>query len=89
MRVKVRLETMSDINLFTEIVSQVTSDVNLIGMDENGKPWKLSAKSLLCSVLIVASQQQNRNNNAHNVDWNTIYCECDDDIYQLIQDFVI
>ena len=49
--------------------------------------WELSAKSLFCS-LILEAKVQNREHTAHDVDWNTIWCECDKDIYHLIGDFI-
>ena len=59
----------------------------LTGKDENGNDWELSAKSLFCS-LILSAQVQHRAHTAHEVDWNTIWCECEKDIYHLIGDFV-
>lgn len=88
MRVKVELSSAEDVKRFTDAVSKVSCDVRLIGKDENGDDWNLSAKSLFCS-LIIAAKQQHRPHTAHEVDWNTIYCECEKDIYHLISDFII
>ena len=88
MRVPVILNTATDIERFTAAIKNVKSDVRLIGKDENGNDWDLSAKSLLCSILIAAKLQKDREHTAHEVDWNPIYCECKEDIYGLIQDFV-
>lgn len=88
MRVALELSTISDMERFTSIVQQVPSDVRLIGKDEHGHDWNMSAKSLLCSVVMSASLQKHREHTAHDVDWNTVYCECEEDIYSLIQDFV-
>ena len=87
MRVPVNFETTNDVQRFTEIVKNVTEDVRLIGKDENGQDWNISGKSLFCS-LVIAAKLQHREHTAHEVDWNTIYCECERDIYMLIQDFV-
>lgn len=88
MRAALNLNTISDIEKFTSVVQQVPSDVRLIGKDENGRDWNISAKSLLCSVVMSAAMQKQREHTAHDVDWNTIYCECETDIYSLIQEFV-
>lgn len=43
-----------------------------------------------CSLVqqLKDKQTQNRAHTAHDVDWNTIWCECDKDIYHLIGEFV-
>ena len=88
MRCAVELNTGEDITRFTDLVKDINSDVRLIGKDENGNHWEISAKSLLCSLVMSISMQKERKYTAHDVDWNTIYCECDEDIYNLIKDFV-
>ena len=65
----------------------IEEDVIVKGFDENGEEWCLSAKSLFCSLVMSAKMQQNRMHNAHEVDWNTIYVECEKDIYCLISKF--
>ena len=87
MRVPIELNTGSEVKSFTEAVQSVDCDVRLVGKDENGNHWELSAKSLFCS-LVLEAKVQNREHTAHNVDWNTIWCECDKDIYHLIGGFV-
>jgi hypothetical protein len=37
--------------------------------------------------MIEAKLQLGRESNAHNVDWNTLYVECEKDIYTKIQEF--
>lgn len=89
MKAKIELTNIEDVEKFTKIVSQVKEyDVRLIGKDENGEPWNISAKSIMCS-LIMAQKAQNRPHTAHEVDWNTIWVECEKDIYNLIKDFVV
>lgn len=88
MRVRVELPSAEEVKEFTRIAQQVECDVRLLGKDENGNDWNLSAKSLLCSLLVEVKHQKNREHNAHEVDWNTIWCECEKDIYSLIQKFV-
>lgn len=87
MRVPIELVTGSDVEQFTKAVQTVDCDVRLVGKDENGNSWELSAKSLFCS-LVLEAKVQHREHTAHDVDWNTIWCECDKDIYNLISDFV-
>lgn len=89
MRVKVEFSSLEDVQVFTSIAQNVKEDVRLIGKDENGSDWSLSAKSFFCSLIIAAKLQKNREHTAHEVNWNTIYCECDRDIYSLIQKFVV
>lgn len=88
MKVAINLNTITEIERFTSLVKGVDEDVRLTGKDENGNDWSLSAKSLLCSVVVAHKLQKDREHTAHEVDWNTIYCECEKDIYSLIQDFV-
>ena len=45
------LDSLQDVQKFTEIVQQIDADVRLLGRDENGSPWELSAKSVFCTVL--------------------------------------
>ena len=87
MRVPIELDSVSKVKQFTDAVQTVDCDVRLVGKDENGNDWELSAKSLFCS-LILAAKVQNREHTAHDVDWNTVWCECEKDIYQLISNFV-
>ena len=57
--------------------------------DENGNDWNISAKSLLCSLVVAQREQSEREHTAHEVDWNTIWCVCEKDIYSLISEFVV
>ncbi len=88
LKVAIELNTINDMERFSTLVGQVDADVRLIGKDEHGCDWNLSAKSLLCSVVMAAELQRHREHTAHEVDWNTVYCECEEDIYSLIKDFV-
>lgn len=88
MRVPINLVTAQDVQTFTELVKQVQTDVRLVGKDENGSDWTLSAKSLYGSLILTSSLQKDREHTAHEVDWNTIWCECEEDIYTLIQKYV-
>lgn len=86
-RIYIELNTSKEVEEFVNICSQVTEDVLLKGKDEYGYEWSLNAKSLLCSLLMNAKLQKHRKHNAHEVDWNTIYVECERDIYYLISKF--
>lgn len=88
MRVPIELNTVSEVERFTKIAQTIDVDVRVTGKDENGNYWELSAKSLFCSLILSAKVQKQREHTAHEVDWNTIWCECDKDIYYLIRDFV-
>lgn len=87
MRTPIELTTGTEVKRFSDAVQSVECDVRLIERDENGHAWELSAKSLFSS-LIVAAKVQKRAHTAHEVDWNTIWCECEKDIYNVIKDFV-
>ena len=87
MKYMIELTTMDDIQRFTAKVSTVDSDVRLLGFDENGKPWNLSAKSLLGAFALTSYTNKKRYTVDH-IDWNALYCECEKDIYSLIKDFV-
>ena len=87
MRVPIELNTASEVERFTKVAKSVDVDVRVTGKDENGNNWELSAKSLFCS-LVLSAKVQHRAHTAHNVDWNTIWCECEKDIYYLIREFV-
>lgn len=86
-RVYINLNTVDDVNKFTEICSGVKEDIRLKGLDENGSAWDLSAKSLLSSLIMMSKFQTGREHTAHEVDWNTIYVECEKDIYNLLSEF--
>ena len=87
-RYYIELNTSGDIEEFTEACSTVPSEVMLRGKDEYDSDWSLSAKSLLCSVVMNAKLQKHREHTAHEVDWNTVYVECEEEIYDLIAKFV-
>lgn len=89
MKSKIELANIDAVKKFTKVVKTVDCDVRLIGKDENGNDWNISAKSLLCSLLMSQRSQTHREHTAHEVDWNTIWCVCEKDIYTLISDFVV
>ena len=87
MKYMIELTTANDIQEFTKIVQGVDVDVRLEGKDESGNHWELSAKSMLC-VLLLGGHIKRRYRMSQNIDWNTIYCKCEKDIYPLIQKFI-
>lgn len=89
MKAKIELSNITAVKKFTDIVSKVDCDVRLIGKDENGNDWDISAKSLLCSLVMAQREQSEREHTAHEVDWNTIWCVCEKDIYSAISEFVV
>lgn len=86
MRQKIELTTIDDLRDFTDVVSRVEEDVTLVGLDENGNPWSVSGKSILASLIIL---DERRKCSARNVDWNTIECVCEKDIYSLISRWAV
>lgn len=86
-RVYIELNSHNEVEEFVNICSQIPEEVTLRGKDEYGRDWFLNAKSLLCSLIMSVKLQKYREHNAHEVDWNTIYVECERDIYHLISKF--
>lgn len=92
MRQKIGLVTFKDVLNFTEAVSQIDEEVTLIGKDENGKDWSISGKSFLATLVLangVERAERAKIKAAHNVDWNTITCVCDKDIYSVISKWAV
>lgn len=89
MRARIELNDINAVKEFTAAVQTVPGEVRLIGKDENGADWNLSAKSLLCSLVVEHKLQEYRKHNAHEVDWNTLWVESDENIYSRIKKFVI
>ena len=87
MRCAIELNSMHEVEKFAAVVNGIDEDVWLEGYDEKGHCWCMNAKLLLASLVLPAKAQKLRCN-AHNVDWNTLYCRCDKDIYCQISDFV-
>ena len=87
-RYNVELNTSSDIIEFIDVCSKIPSEVTVKGKDENGSNWSLSAKSFLCVVVMTAHVQNKQKQMARNVDWNTIYVECVEDIFSRISKFI-
>lgn len=86
-RIYIELNSSAEVEEFVNICSQVPEDVTIKGRDEYGRDWSMNAKSLLCSLVMNAKLQKHRKHTAHEVDWNTIYVECEKDIYHLIHKF--
>lgn len=98
MRQKIELVTFKDVLNFTEAVSQIDEEVTLIGRDENGKDWSISGKSFLATLVLANGieraeraerAKRAKTKAAHNVDWNTITCVCDKDIYSVISKWAV
>lgn len=87
-RYHIELNTSRDIMELIDTCSKISSEVMVRGKDENGSDWLLSAKSFLC-VLVMSTHLQNKQKQmAQNADWNTIYVECEEDIYSSISKFI-
>ena len=87
-RYHIELNTSSDIVEFIDVCSKISSEVIVNGKDENGSDWSLSAKSFLCVLVMSAHLQSRQKQMAYNADWNTIYVECEEDIYSAISKFI-
>ena len=88
-RYHIELNTSSDIVEFIDVCSEIPYEVVIKGKDENGSDWSLSAKSFLCVLVMSAHLQNKQKKMAQNADWNTIYVECEEDIYSAISKFVV
>lgn len=71
MKVKIRLDTQSDVAKFVNVATKIDVPVHLT----DGQNFKVSGKSLLGAI--------------YTMEWDEVFCECDKDIYSLIDDFVI
>lgn len=71
MKVRIRLDTQSDVAKFVNIATKIDVPVHLT----DGTHFKVSGKSLLGAI--------------YTMEWDKVFCECDKDIYSLINDFVI
>ena len=72
MRVRVNLETMSDINELCNVANQVEANVYLV---DSHHQYKVNAKSQLSCMLA-------------GCEWNDVWIECEEDIYNLIEKWV-
>ena len=81
LRVKLNLITDGDIKKLYDAATTVSCDVRLSGRDENGNDWSLSAKSFLCIVYLTNGRQRG-------IDWNSIWCESEQDISHMILDLI-
>lgn len=70
MRIKVRLDTVTDIANFVLITSKVKTDVYLT----NNRGLKVDGKSFLGV--------------AHAHEFDELWCECEQDIYSMIKEFI-
>ena len=71
MRIRIRLDTMTDVNKFISVTSNISRDVKL----EDNDGHCVSAKSLLGALA--------------SMEWDTLYCYCDEDISSKISEFVL
>ena len=72
MKMKINLDTQSDVLEFCKIVSGVNGEVRVVGVD-GGQKVSINAKSLL-GLLYCQT-------------WNDIWCESEQDIYSMISKF--
>ena len=87
MRQKIELVTMKDVEDFAAAMSNVSGDVRLEGKDENGAMWSISGKSKLAMAALCFAHGKSTEFNT--VDWNTVECVCDDDIYEIIKPWAV
>jgi hypothetical protein len=71
MKIRIRLDTMRDMNQFVNACSKITCPVHIT----DGAGLKVSAKSLLGVI--------------YAMEFEEIWCECEEDIYSLIEGFVV
>ena len=73
MRNKIRLDTLSDVQNFLDKIKDVDKEVYLTDPVHR---FKVNAKSILSIILA-------------QTEWNSIWVECEKDIYQLVERWVI
>ena len=88
-RYHIELNTGSEVEEFVSACAKIPSEVVVKGKDENGSDWSLSAKSFLCVLVIKAHLQNKQKQKAQNADWNTIYVECEEDVYSAVSKFIV
>lgn len=71
MKVKLRLDTVTDVKTFVEAVSGLNEIVEV----KDNAGHCVSAKSLMGML--------------YSLEWSEIWCECENDIYHNIEQFVI
>jgi len=89
---KIELTCHDDFKEFNEAVCAIPEKVKLMGFDENGEEWIISAKSFLSSLGVAANALKNRSreHTAHEVDYNTLVCGSESEkLYSAIQKFVV
>ena len=86
MKQKIELTTVEDVKEFNAVVNAIPEKVLLTGYDENGNSWNINGKSLLATLVMVDDK---RKCSARNVDWNTIECVCEKDIYNAIRKWAV
>ncbi|HIQ62537.1 MAG TPA: HPr family phosphocarrier protein [Candidatus Avichristensenella intestinipullorum] len=72
MRLKINLETQTDVLEFCKIASNLDGDIRVVGHD-HGQECSVNAKSLLGLL--------------YSTTWNDIWCVSDNDIYSHISKF--
>ena len=70
MKVRIELDTLSDVREFVTIATSIPAPVHLVSDN-----FRVSAKSLLGAM--------------YTMEWAEVWCECDEDIYNKIEKFVI
>ena len=70
MKVRIELDTLSDVREFVNIATSITVPVYLVS-----EHFRVSAKSLLGA--------------RYTMEWAEVWCECEEDIYNKIEKFVI
>ena len=71
MKVKVRLDTLTDVRDFVGAASQSVVPVYLT----DGNNLRISAQSLIGVM--------------YTMEWNEVFCTCENDVYHLIERFVV
>ena len=74
MKVKIQLETFSDAMNFSNIATHITDESTPVYITDNDG-LKVSAKSLLGAL--------------YSMEFSTIWCECEKDIYTAIEKYVV
>lgn len=90
MKVKVEFPNTEALINFNTAITRIEEKITLVGKDEKGNDWEMDAHSFLDSLFFVNTMQnKQRECTAQEIDYNTIWCCCEKDIYTTIEPYVV
>ena len=74
-KLRINIDTGAKIQKFVDIINANNVNAVLESTDENGENYRVNARSLLGALATM--------------DWNDVWVKSDEDIYSLIEEFVV